>query len=125
MLRRFAGLDNIFDDIITLPMMKTHYMGAIFTKHAINRLYNRGISQSDAWYTFQHPDGSLPGRAPGSKKFYKDYGKQRIEVVAKQNKQGEWVILSCWSKYKGDGKPIFARKEAFLERIIKKLLGKV
>lgn len=105
-------------------MMKTRYMDAIFTKHAINRLYNRGIAQSDAWYTFQHPDGSLPGKTPGSRKFYKNYGQQRIEVVAKQNEKGEWVILSCWSKLIGDGKPIF-RKETFLEKIIKKGLDKL
>jgi len=105
-------------------MMKARYMNAIFTKHAINRLYNRRITQSDAWYTFQHPDGSLPGKTPGSRKFYKNYGKQRIEVVAKKNEKGEWVILSCWSKYIGDGKPIF-RKETFLERFIKKGLDKI
>ena len=100
-------------------------MGIVFTKHAINRLYNRGISQSDAWYTFKHPDGNLPGKTLGSKKFYKDYDKQRIEVIAKQNKRGQWLILSCWSKYKGDGKPMFAKKEAFLKAIIKKILGKI
>ena len=100
-------------------MMKARYMNAIFTKHAINRLYNQVITQSDAWYAFQHPDGSLPGKTPGSRKFYKNYRKQRIEVVAKQNEKGEWVILSCWSKLIGNGKPIF-RKESFLETIIKK-----
>lgn len=104
--------------------MKTRYMNAIFTNHAINRLYNRGITQSDAWYTFQHPDGSLPGKTLGSRKFYKNYGKQRIEVIAKKNEKGEWVILSCWSKLIGDGKPIF-RKETFLEKIIKKGLDKL
>lgn len=105
--------------------MKTRYLNAIFTKHAINRLYNRGITQSDAWYTFQHPDGSLPGKTPGSKKFFKNYGQQRIEVVAKQNEKGEWIILSCWSKMVGDGKPIFTRKEPILTRVIKKGLNKL
>jgi len=106
-------------------MMKRLYMNIIFTNHAINRLYNRGITQSDAWYTFQHPDGSAPGKIPGSKKFYKNYGKQRIEVVAKQNEKGEWVILSCWSKLIGDGKPMFSRQEPLLARVIKKGLNKI
>ena len=106
-------------------MMKARYMNAIFTKHAINRLYNHRIAQSDAWYAFQHPDGSLPGKTPGSKKFYKNYGQQKIEVIAKQNEKGEWIILSCWSKQIGDGRPIFPYKESFLERIIKKGLGKI
>lgn len=105
--------------------MKTRYMGAIFTKHAINRLYNRRITQSDAWYTFQHPDGSLPGKTPNSRKFYKDHGEQRIEVIAKKNEKGKWVILSCWSKYKGNNKPIFTHQEGFLEALVKKALNKL
>jgi hypothetical protein len=106
-------------------MMKTRYLNAIFTNHAINRLYNRGITQSDVWYTFQHPDGSLPGKTPGSKKFYKNYGAQRIEVVAKQNEKGEWVILSCWSKLIGNGKSLFPQQKPLLARVIKKGLGKI
>lgn len=105
--------------------MKTRYLNVIFTNHAINKLYNRGIAQSDAWYTFQHPDSSFPGKTLGSRKFYKNYENQRIEVVAKKNEKGEWIILSCWSKYIGDGKPIFVRKETFLEKIIKKGLDKL
>lgn len=106
-------------------MMKTYFMGVVFTNHAINRLYNRGITQSDAWYTLKHPDSYLPGKTAGSRKFYKDYGKQRIEVIAKQNEKGEWVVLSCWSKYKGTGKPIFPRKESLLESLIGKALDKL
>jgi hypothetical protein len=104
--------------------MKPNYMGVIFTKHAINRLYNRGITQSDAWYTFKHPEGILEGKISGSKKFYKNYGNQKIEVVAKQNEKGEWIVLSCWSKYVGDGKPL-VRKQNFLEKIINKPLNKI
>jgi hypothetical protein len=101
--------------------MKRRYLNAIFTKHAINRLYNRGIAQSDAWYTFQHPDSSLPGKTPGTRKFFKNYGRQRIEVVAKKNEKGEWIILSAWARLQANGKPIFT-KQTILERLIKKLL---
>ncbi|HUV42396.1 MAG TPA: hypothetical protein VMY36_00600 [Patescibacteria group bacterium] len=106
-------------------MMKKRYLNAIFTNHAINRLYNRKITQGDAWYTFQHPDGSLPGKTPGSKKFFKNYGQQRIEVVAKQNEKGEWIILSCWSKLMGDGRSIFTQEKSTLARIFKKGLNKL
>ena len=105
--------------------MKTRYLNTIFTNHAINRLYNRGITQSDAWYTFQHPDGSLPGKIPGSSKFYKDYGQQRIEIIAKKNEKGEWVILSCWSRLVGNGRSLFSQEEPLLARIIKKGLEKI
>jgi hypothetical protein len=104
--------------------MQTYFMGVIFTDHAIKRLYERGITQSDAWYTFRHPDKQLRGTTSGSYKYYKDYGKQRIEVVVKQNEKGEWVVLSCWSKLMGTGKPIFPQKENFFWSLTKKVLRK-
>ena len=98
-------------------------MNTIFTKHAINRLHNQGITQSDAWYVFQHPDGNLPGKTPGARKLFKNYGSQRIEVIAKQNEKGEWIILSCWARQRGNGKPIF-RKETILEKAVNKIVSK-
>lgn len=103
--------------------MQTHFMNVIFTNHAIERLYQRGIVQSDAWYTLKHPDGCVSGSSPGSKKFYKNYGQQRIEIVAKLNEKREWVVLSCWSKYVGDSKPIF-HQPSFVEKLIHKVLDK-
>lgn len=100
-------------------------MGLIFTNHAIQRLYQRKIAQSDAWYTFQHADKRLPGSSPGAFKFFKNYGKQRIEVIAKQNEKGEWVILSCWSKFVGTGKPIFKESESFFWSLTKRVAGKL
>ncbi|HUS59859.1 MAG TPA: hypothetical protein VMX76_00520 [Nevskiaceae bacterium] len=104
--------------------MKQQYIGVIFTKHVINRLYNQGISQSDAWQTFQHPDNSLPGKTPGSRKFYKNFGDKRIEIVAKKNEKGEWVILTGWIKYPGSGQPSAASDEPFLQGVVGKLVEK-
>ena len=98
-------------------------MGLIFTKHAINRLYNRGISQGKAFETFTHPDGQLPGKIPGSVKFFKKYGQQRIEVVAKKNEKGEWVVFSCWSKFKE--KMPYRYQEPLLQKLIGKLVKKI
>lgn len=103
--------------------MKTNYMGLIFTNHAINRLYNRGISQEKAYETFAHPDGQLEGKIPGSVKFYKKYGEQRIEVVAKKNGKGEWVVFSCWSKLKE--KTTFHYQEPLLQKLIGSLVRKI
>jgi hypothetical protein len=91
--------------------MQTYYGNAIFTNHAIQRLQERGITQSDAWYAFQHPDGQMNGNTPGSIKYYKNFGEQRIEVVAKLNEKKEWIILSCWSKIIGNGQSVFPQKK--------------
>jgi len=105
--------------------MQKYFMGVIFTNHAIKRLYERCIAQSDAWYTLRRPDGSVKGKALGSYKFYKTYGPQRIEIVATQNRNKEWVVLSCWSKIIGTGKPIFTRRENPFWTLIKKVLKSV
>ena len=105
--------------------MDTYYQGLIWTKHAISRLYNRGISQADAWYTFIHSDGKEPGKTPGSIKYYKNYGPQRIEIVAKKNEKDQWIILSVWSKYPGKTKQNYDREDNFLEKLIKKGLNKL
>lgn len=102
--------------------MKRNYLGIIFTDHAINRLYNRNIDQYDAWYTVKNHDGAASGKTDGSKKFFKNYKDQRIEVIAKKNRQGEWVVLSCWAKNQGTGKPIFRKDKDAIEKFITKAL---
>lgn len=109
--------------------MQNYYGNAIFTNHAIQRLRERGVTQSDAWYTFQHPDGQIKGNTPGSTKFYKNYDGQRIEVVAKLNEKKEWVILSCWSRVRGTGKPYFIQKKenpiwSYFKYFLRTLMGK-
>ncbi|MDO8551284.1 MAG: DUF4258 domain-containing protein [bacterium] len=103
--------------------MKPYYGGVIWTNHAIERLKERRIAQSDAFYTFQHSDGQMSGTTPRSIRYYKDYGDQRIEVVAARNEKKEWIILSCWSKIIGTGRPYFAKNESLWITVIKKLLG--
>jgi hypothetical protein len=101
--------------------MENQFMGIIFTNHALERLRQRRITQSDAWYTLRHSDNQEKGKSPGSWKFFKGYGQQRIEIIAKQNEKKQWVVLSCWSKLIGNNQPIF-QKPSTLERIIHKAL---
>lgn len=101
--------------------MKTNFMSVIFTNHAIQRLCERKITQSDAWYTFRHSDKQSQGLTPGSYLYSKTYGPQTIEVVAKQNEKKEWVVLSVWSKLIGNNQPIFTqKKENWLWKFLKR-----
>ena len=77
--------------------MNKDFGGAIWTNHALARLRERRIKQGDAWATFRRPDQSRYAAAKGAWVYYKTYGDQKIEVVAKQNKRKEWIILSVWS----------------------------
>jgi len=87
--------------------MDNHFGGVIWTDHAIQRLYERGIKQGDAWATWRNSDQCRKG-ASGNWVYYKTYGNTKIEVVANKVEKasgptglrpgGEWVILSVWSK---------------------------
>lgn len=78
--------------------MDNHYGGVIWTNHALQRLRERGIKQGDAWATWRNPEQSRKGTSPGSWVYFRNYGRDQIEVVAKQNEKKEWLILSVWSR---------------------------
>lgn len=74
------------------------YGGVIWTNHAISRLKERNIKQGDAWSVWRKPDQSRYTASKGAWIYYRTWGNQRIEVVAKQNEKKDWIILSVWSK---------------------------
>lgn len=109
--------------------MDNHFGGVIWTNHALQRLSERGISQGDAWATFSHPGESRYAQAKGAWVFYRDYGHDRIEVVATQNEKKEWVILSVWSRYihsSGQRKYVsYGFLEKAVEKVLQMLFGKL
>jgi hypothetical protein len=78
--------------------MDPKFGGVIWTKHALARLQERGIKQGDAWATFQRPEQSRFAKTQNAWIYYKTYGTEKIEVVAKQNERKEWLILTVWSR---------------------------
>ena len=64
----------------------------------LERMRERGIKQGDVWATWRRPDQSRKSREKGAWVYYRTFGSQTIEVVAKQNEKKEWIILSVWSK---------------------------
>lgn len=78
--------------------MDPKFGGVIWTKHALSRLAERGIKQGDAWATFQRPEQSRFAKTQDAWIYYKTYGTEKIEVVAKQNDRKEWIILTVWSR---------------------------
>ncbi len=103
--------------------MDKNYGGVIWTNHAISRLNQRGIKQGDAWATWKRPDQSRYAKSKAAWVYYKTYGNQKIEVVAKQNEGKEWIILSVWSKSVYEQpKPYPQKKEkkSLLQKIFKR-----
>jgi hypothetical protein len=106
--------------------MNRNFGGIIWTNHALARLRERGIKQGDAWATWNRPDQSRYAANKGAWVYYKTYPSaglgpaQKIEVVAKKNERGEWIVLSVWSR------PVYGRenkREPFVRFLIRKILG--
>jgi len=101
--------------------MDQQYGGVIWTNHALDRMSERGISQSDAYATLTHPQQSRKGSNKNAWVFYRNYGSNTVEVVASQNEKKEWVVLSVWSR-PNYGKPLTNSSPVFLENLVEKIL---
>ncbi len=99
-----------------------NYGGLIWTNHALQRLRERGIKQGDAWATWNRPEQSRKGSGSqfGAWVYYRTYGDERIEVVAKQDEKGKWIILSVWSK-KLNSNSSYPEKENFLVTFLRRI----
>ena len=93
--------------------MKRDYKGVIWTNHAIGRMRERGIKQGDAWATFNRPDTSKYAKSKNTHVYYRTWSSEKIEVVAKKNEKGEWLILSVWSKPSRGSKKKSEKKSPF------------
>jgi len=101
--------------------MDNHFGGVIWTNHALDRLRERGIKQGDAWATWRNPEHSKKGTISGSWVYYRNYGKDQIEIVAKQNERHEWIILSVWSRQAPEN---YKKTKSFWSFIFKKLFSR-
>ena len=103
--------------------MDKNFGGVIWTNHALSRLSERGIKQGDAWATFNRPEQSRYAATQGAWIYHRTYGSEKIEVVAKKNERGEWIILSVWSgtSYdKGGTKKVEPLWMLLIRRILKR-----
>lgn len=106
--------------------MDPRYKGLIWTNHALDRMRERGISQGDAWATWNRPEQSRPGTGSrqGAWVYYRTWGNQKIEIVAKQNDRREWIIISVWSGTVFQKQVHSSKKSSFWDSLIKILFNK-
>jgi hypothetical protein len=76
----------------------TNYGGVRWSKHALERLKERELTQGEVFEAFQHPTTSRWAKSNRGIKYIRIAGEKKIEVIAKKDRgSGEWVIMSCWS----------------------------
>ena len=104
--------------------MDRNFGGIIWTNHALERMSQRGINQGDAWATWRRPQQSRKAKIPGAWLYYRTYGSERVEVVAKQNERKEWIVLSVWSRPTHESSQKPKKPGSFLRYMIKQILGR-
>lgn len=109
--------------------MDRYYGGVIWTNHILQRMKERGLTQSDVLWVFNHPEKTVAASDPGAYRFYRNHNNLRLEVIAKKNEEGKWIMMSCWSKpLYGAERLKFKNPWSLLWRIplfiIKTILGK-
>lgn len=102
--------------------MDRNYGNVIWTDHALKRLQDRDIKQPDAFLTWRNPDKSKYAQSNSAWIYSKVLSGNEIEVVAKKNETGKWVILSAWSKpvYQ---KRIKKKKVSLFKNILSRIFG--
>ncbi|CAN5308168.1 hypothetical protein BH10PAT2_BH10PAT2_3550 [soil metagenome] len=78
----------------------------IFTKHSLERLKQRSISQDTAESVLQHPDHTVPGKKPGTIKFVRIMNGRNIQLIATYlEDQKKWLVVSAWVRGEDDKVP--------------------
>lgn len=92
------------------------FKGLFFTKHALKRLGERGLSVSDVWAVWHNPQGSKAASSKGAFVYWRVYGQKKIEVVAKKSENNHWVVISVWVRREEK-----FSKETFLSFLLRRI----
>ncbi len=77
-------------------MTNPKYGDYVWTKHALSRLKDRKLTQSEVFSTINNPTTSTQGSSPRSIKYRQVNSTKLIEVIVKIE-QNQKIILTCWS----------------------------
>lgn len=102
-----------------------NYGNLIWTDHALEKMAERGINQTDALNTFNYADTSLQGKNPGSIEYVKHNGPTTITLIAKQNEKGEHIVISVWQDPPNPGTRDARQKENYKKMQKASFWGKV
>ena len=79
----------------------------IFTKHALQRLSERSISQDAAEAVLRQPDRTEPGKKPGTVKFVRMLNGRNVQLVGTYlADQKKWLVVSAWVRGEDEKVPL-------------------
>lgn len=80
--------------------MNSVYKNLVFSKHALERLGDRWLTQDAIYQTILSPDKTFPSR--DNTKFIRTINNRRIHVVAAPIENHQWLIVSAWVRGEED-----------------------
>jgi hypothetical protein len=87
--------------------MNKEYKSLIFTKHALERMSARQITQDAVWRVLQSPDRSLPEDKPQTSRFIRQLNGRTYHVIATYlPDQKKTLIVSAWVRGEDDRVPL-------------------
>lgn len=90
--------------------MQREYGGIIFTKHALERLDGRSITQDMVLHVLRDPEITKPTGKRDTTKFIKTLHDRRVHVVATYlHDQKKWLVVSVWVRGEEDQLPLVWR----------------
>ncbi|MGD9129166.1 MAG: DUF4258 domain-containing protein [Candidatus Woesebacteria bacterium] len=86
--------------------MNRDYKNLVFTKHALDRLKSRSLTQEHIYQTINFPDLSKKSRQAGTKKFIKKIKGRKVHSIASfLDDQKKWLVISVWVRGEEDKLP--------------------
>jgi hypothetical protein len=103
------------------------YKNLVFTKHALERLSGRVVTQDAIYQTITAPDNSYPNQH--GTKFIRTINNRLIHVVATPIENHQWLIVSAWVRGEEDRVPLTWQLLSWpfklLWQLLQKLLKKI
>jgi len=79
----------------------------IFTKHALQRLQERGIPVDQAESVLRNPSQTFPGKKPNTVKFIRNVNGRNMQLVGTYlEDQKKWLVVSAWVRGEDDKIPL-------------------
>jgi hypothetical protein len=86
----------------------------IWTNHAIQRIHDRKIPQSQIEQTIYSPDSKINNN-DSSIESLRQFGHQKVHVITRENEKGEIIILSCWINPPNHGSQDYKKEKYYKE----------
>lgn len=98
----------LFDDLVKeILVMDSEYKNVVFSKHALQRLKRRKITQEAVVRTIKNPS-EKESEENGNVRFVKDVNQREVHVIGNWlEDENRWIVVSAWVRGEEDPRPLW------------------